>query len=147
RTVAPSRTLIVPLLCASANVNVASTGGSPPLVAGSVLCANSAYPPGATLLQSAALIVFTVVMPLRLRPFRSNAAAPVFLISNHSWVASLPVPAASARNSVITSWPAAGFTIARGVPLSRHWPALGSVGHWELGRPGVPKSLVVPVVW
>ncbi|HWU86056.1 MAG TPA: hypothetical protein VN253_02225 [Kofleriaceae bacterium] len=48
---------------------------------------------------------------------------------------------------MITSWFGPGFTIGRGVPLSRHCPGGGCVVHCPFGAPGVPKSVVAPDVW
>src|SRR5262245_17797112 len=62
----------------------------------------------------------------------------MFVTSNHSKLVSL-LPAAFASTSVITSLPAGGGTIARGEPLSRHWPGPGCAAHWLFAAPGVPR--------
>src|SRR5689334_5844086 len=82
--------------------------------------------------------------PIRptVRPLRSNAVVPVLATSNHSRCASVAsmTLAGLARNSLITSLPAAGLTIGRGAPLSSHIPVVGNPPHCELAAPGVPRS-------
>ena len=48
---------------------------------------------------------------------------------------------AFARNSLITSWPGEGGTIARTVPPSSHMPGGTTVGQLLLAAPGVGVSL------
>ena len=139
-TVPPAPSWIAPCALSSANPNVPSTSGSPPLRAGSELRANSARSPAARCAQlgPSTTGVEPSATPPSCTPFRSTSASATSSI--HS-----PSPSAtavgSAIHSPIASWPAAGVSIARITPASSHAPGGGAATHAGLASPGVPKFI------